>query len=269
MKPYTLGISPCPNDTFIFEGWITGMTSSVKPVTTFADVQSLNEAAQEGAFDVVKISSGNLCALGSEYQVLQAGGAMGYGCGPLLLGNGGASFDPAVETWLPGKNTTAALLFRLWCEKRFGLQASVLLRYEPFDAVYRALLLGQASQGVVIHEHRFTFKRDGLHLIEDLGAFWEAQTQSPIPLGVIVAKKSLGAERIVEVESTIRASLDWAWSRANLITPFIQSHAQETEQSVMEAHIRMFVNHFSHNMGEEGARALKVLREVADASGLG
>ena len=137
-------------------------------------------------------------------------------------------------------------------------------RFLPFDELYQDLLRGQIPQGVVIHEHRFTYKRDGLHLLQDLGAFWEEHTGSPIPLGIIVAKKSLGSAKHREIETWIRASLESSWARKQLITPFIANHAQETEPTVMEAHIRMFVNDFSQDIGTAGRNALKALRQAAE-----
>jgi len=265
----TLGISPCPNDTFIFEGWVTGKTQADIithniPKILFADVQSLNEAAQRAELDVVKVSCGALPLLLNEYQVLSCGGAMGFGCGPLLLSSGLQAFDPNVETWLPGKNTTATQLFKHWCRGLLPLGVEPKIRYAFFDELYRELCLGNAKQGVVIHEHRFTFERDGLTRLCDLGEHWESTTHSPIPLGVILGRKSLGEQTLQSIEATIQASLTWAWARESLITPFIAEHAQETSPEVMEAHIRMFVNEFSMKIGASGEKALKVLLQLAD-----
>lgn len=257
----TLGISPCPNDTFIFEAWVTGELQGgawePPPHTTFLDVQNLNEAAARAEFDVIKVSCGALPALKNEYVVLPTGGAMGYGCGPLLLSHGSSVFDPQQETWLPGRNTTAAILFSHWS----GGAAKV--RYALFDEVYRALRAGKAQQGVVIHEHRFTFARDGLLCLQDLGAHWESTMNSPIPLGVILARRSLGDLRIHSLIQTIRESLRRAWMREELVSPFVRSHAQETDTRVMEAHIRMFVNDFTMEIGEAGLAALSRMESLA------
>jgi len=261
MNNLTLGISPCPNDTFIFEAWITGLLSGAEhPHVTFADVQTLNEQAQLGAFDVVKVSCGCLSQLLDTYQILQSGGAMGFGCGPLLLSSTDEPFNPDVETWLPGRDTTASLLFSHWCTSK-GF-AAPQVHYALFDEVYRALGSGEARQGVVIHEHRFTWARDGLFLLQDLGAHWESATGSPIPLGVILARKDLGAERIGHIEEWIRASLAHAWERPLISTPFLTSHAQETSNDVVEAHVRMFVNDFSMDIGEQGKNAISTLLKI-------
>jgi len=204
---------------------------------------------------VIKISCAQIAEVQDQYEVLPCGGAMGFGCGPLLLSSRAGVFDPQTLTLLPGRNTTAALLFRFWATRE------LLVDFRPFDQVYQGLLDGSFHQGVVIHEHRFTWKRDGLHLLEDLGNYWESRTGCPIPLGVIVAKKSLGKHVISQVTNAIRASLTAAWARTELLTPFIRNHAQETETAVMEAHIRMFVNEFSADIGATGKKALAMLEQ--------
>ena len=175
----------------------------------------------------------------------------------MLLSSESESFEPEKPTTLPGKNTTAALLFKFWYEKKYG--GSPNLHYAFFDEVYRNLLSGAIPQGVTIHEHRFTWKRDGLHLLQDLGAFWEEETRSPIPLGIAVARKSFSRELVEGVESEIRASLKMAWARPEMVTPFIDEKAQISEKNVVESHIKMFVNDFSESIGEKGKAALEKL----------
>lgn len=330
-----IGISPCPNDTFIFEEWILADPSSwiTPPRVTFADVQSLNEMAldelvqeplhshsgspetdskeSQGSVkkcpDVLKISAATWASLNKNpaqnpWQLLNCGGAMGYGCGPLLLSSqstssGASALNPDHPVLLPGKNTTATLLYRFWLEKYLDSDAkqadpgdadakstrgdksalfssghsganSIPYSGIPeefcfFDDLYQRLKNRTAHQGVVIHESRFLWEQDQLHLIADLGAFWEEHTQSPIPLGVIVARKSLGADIIAQVESQIRESLAKAWHREQMVTPFIRSKAQEMEEDVMGQHIKTFVNEFSMDIGEAGHRALVALEQYA------
>lgn len=260
-----LGISTCPNDTYIYENLIAGLYDS--PFSwdvTFADVQTLNEMVLQGELDVAKVSCGVLAQMDERYQVLSCGGAMGYGCGPLLLSSNGSSFDLSSVTNLPGRNTTAALLFKYWFMNT--QQGGLKVDYALFDAVYRDLKSRRIIQGVVIHEHRFTWKRDGLYLIQDLGAFWEASVHSPVPLGCAVAKRSLGTSVITHVEQEIRDSLALARGRSEPVTPFIREKAQIGDKAVIEAHIQMFVNDFSQNIGVEGAQALQTLLEVAKDS---
>lgn len=223
----------------------------------FADVQTLNEWIMAGKLDVAKVSAQVYPKIEKEYRCLGCGGAIGYGCGPLLLSSSSDSFDDQSPTVLPGANTTAALLFKFWYQKKFGTKPG--LQFALFNEVYEGLLSKKFVQGVTIHEHRFTWKRDGLHMLQDLGAFWEQETGTPIPLGISVARRTLGDETISKVETEIRNSLRIARSRPNLITPFIDEKAQIEDKKVMEAHINMFVNDFSENVGERGKAALENL----------
>ena len=257
-----LGISTCPNDTFIYEALIAGIPGSpFRFDVTYADVQTLNEMVIRGELDVAKISCGALRRLDPLYRILDCGGAVGYGCGPLLLSSSSDAFDPSLPTELPGRDTTAALLFRHWAQGNVPA-VSAPVSYAFFNEVYDHLRLGKSLQGVVIHEHRFTWKRDGLHLLADLGAYWESTLHSPVPLGCAVAKTSLGKSVLAEIEAEIRRSLDIARNRKVLVTPFIRDKAQINDDSIIEAHIRMFVTDFSFSMGEAGKRALSRLRDL-------
>lgn len=265
----SLGISTCPNDTFIYEALIRGLDKSpFEWDVHFADVQTLNEMVVRGELDVAKVSAQVYPKVRENYRWLHCGGAIGYGCGPLLLSSGTSRFDPALETVLPGEQTTAALLFRFWYAHKFGNKSgyasSPRVRYALFNEVYSSLLDKSAVQGVTIHEHRFTWKRDGLHMLQDLGAYWETQTGSPIPLGISVARRSLSDEVVKNVENEIRGSLADAWNRDALVTPFIREKAQISDEKVMEAHIKMFVNDFSESVGDTGERALMCLWNVAE-----
>lgn len=254
----SLGISTCPNDTFIYEALVMGLKDSpFEWDVHFADVQTLNEWIMAGKLDVAKVSAQVYPKIEKEYHCLGCGGAIGYGCGPLLLSSSSDSFDDQSPTVLPGANTTAALLFKFWYQKKFGTKPG--LQFALFNEVYEGLLSKKFVQGVTIHEHRFTWKRDGLHMLQDLGAFWEQETGTPIPLGISVARRTLGDETISKVETEIRNSLRIARSRPNLITPFIDEKAQIEDKKVMEAHINMFVNDFSENVGERGKAALENL----------
>ena len=259
----SLGISTCPNDTFIYENLIAGLEGSPFEWNVhYADVQTLNEMVMAGKLDVAKVSAQIYPSVRENYQVLGCGGAIGYGCGPLLLSSKCDSFDAEAWTTLPGKNTTAALLFKFWFEKNFGREPR--LRHAFFNEVYQGLLAGTISQGVTIHEHRFTWKQDGLHLLQDLGAFWEQETQSPIPLGIAVARKDFSREVIAQIESEIRVSLKMAWARDEMVTSFIQEKAQIDEKNVIESHIKMFVNDFSEVIGRKGKAALERLWMLSD-----
>ena len=258
----SLGISTCPNDTYIYEALIAGLKNSpFEWEVHYADVQTLNEMVRQGVLDVAKVSAQVFPKIECDYRHMQCGGAIGYGCGPLLLSSATESFNPGAPTTLPGADTTAALLFKFWYEREIGGDPTV--RYALFNEVYQSLRVGKSAQGVVIHEHRFTWKRDGLHLLADLGAYWEEKTNSPIPLGISVIRRTFSEEIVREVESEIRKSIAIAKERANLVTPFIERLAQIEDRKVIEDHIKMFVNDFSENVGEKGAIALEHLWQVA------
>ena len=258
----SLGISTCPNDTYIYEALVAGLVNSpFEWDVHFADVQTLNEMVIRGELDVAKVSAQVFPSVRENYRCLDCGGAIGYGCGPLLLSSRSGAFDPELQTVLPGTNTTAALLFRFWYAHKFGGAPQV--RYALFNEVYSSLLDKSSAQGVTIHEHRFTWERDGLHLLQDLGAYWEQETGSPIPLGIAVARSSLSDEVVGNVENEIRRSLSVARARTELVSPFIREMAQISDEKVIEKHIRMFVNDFSENVGKAGKRALMCLWNVS------
>lgn len=257
--PLTLGISPCPNDTFIFEEWITGRVAEVpSPAQVrFEDVQTLNELVLQAALPLAKISCGTWPLVQQHYELLPCGGAMGYGCGPLLLSH--TLSDPdSEEIWLPGPQTTATLLFRYWAARQKRMYQE---RYARFDLLYHNLCQRSIHQAVVIHEHRFTWQQDGLLLQQDLGAFWEQMTGSPIPLGVIVLHRDYHHWRDLVIRA-IQQSLQQAWNRPDQVTPFIRKHAQIDSDEVIRSHIETFVNDFSLNMSDAGVRALKTLEQV-------
>jgi 1,4-dihydroxy-6-naphthoate synthase len=239
-----LGISTCPNDTFIYQNLIEGKVETPCPFSVvYADVQTLNERVLQGSLDVAKVSAALFPLVKDKYHLLKSGGALGYGCGPLLLSSKGNSFCENEIVYLPGKNTTAAALFNFY--KRYSK-----IGYMRFDELYRNLCERKIAQGVTIHEHRFTWQRDGLHLIADLGAFWEQEVKAPIPLGCTVIKKDFGEELANEIELCIQKSLKLAWERKEPVTDFIRKLAQIDDDRIILQHIRMFVNDYSMDMGD-------------------
>ncbi len=256
-----IGISPCPNDTFIFHALLHRLINDVSYEfeVTFADVQSLNEGAQAGDFDIVKISYGNLWNVQDTYGLLYSGGAMGYGCGPLLLSTKSNCFNMHIPVGVPGKDTTANALLRFWADRE---GVTYKAEYAYFDELYRELLKGTRVQGLVIHENRFTYEKDGLYLVCDLGEYWEDKTSAPIPLGGIVIRRALGAETARMVDGLIRQSIEFAWKEPEMSAGFIREHAQETENSVVKSHIEMYVNDFSAHMGDKGEAAVTMLQQL-------
>lgn len=251
-----VGISPCPNDVFIFAGWLLGRTPAPAATFTFADVETLNVAARDASsatpFDLVKTSWANVPDCPG-YEPLACGGALGRGCGPLLL-TGGAEWNPAREVLVPGVHTTANLLLDAWHQGAGG--PPLRKRFMPFDALYRVLRDDPEAQGVVIHEMRFTYQRDGLRLVEDLGAAWERATGLPIPLGALLRRRGHDVPARAELEAAVRASLDWAWAHEAEALELCARHAQDMTPEVMRSHVDLYVNSFSRAMGDEGDAAV-------------
>ncbi len=256
-----IGISPCPNDTFIFHALLNQLVNenSFDFDVTFTDVQSLNEGAQSGDFDIVKISYGNLWNVQSNYGLLYSGGAMGFGCGPLLLSTRSNNLDQYIPIGVPGKNTTANALLKFWAA---GEGVTIKAEYAFFDDLYRDLLDGNRVQSLVIHENRFTYVNDGLYLISDLGEYWEKKTKAPIPLGGIVIHRNLGKSVAKDIDGLIRQSVEFGWKYPDKSKFFINEHAQETEESVVKSHISLYVNDFSAHMGNKGITAVRRLQQL-------
>jgi 1,4-dihydroxy-6-naphthoate synthase len=246
-------ISPCPNDVFIFSGILSGAVAGSGGLDfafAYHDVETLNRGAQEGLWDLAKISYANYARVESRYRLLGCGGALGRGCGPLLLSNTGR-WDPGGEVLVPGRNTTANFLLDFFGEGR-PFQKTFL----PFDELYRRLLRPEPCQGVVIHEMRFTFAGDGLHLVRDLGENWEKQTGHPIPLGACALRRDC-AVPAAEIETLIRASLDWAYAHEDEALELCRRHSQSMSDAVLKSHIDLYVNEFSRDLGKEGREAVE------------
>jgi 1,4-dihydroxy-6-naphthoate synthase len=260
-KRFTLGYSPCPNDTFIFYALSQGRIDL--GLHTFdlllADVEVLNQKARQHALDISKVSSNALGHFLDEYWLLRAGAALGRGCGPLVVARNPVRMAALRHTpmAIPGRLTTANLLLQL----HGGHQGE---RVEmSFEQIMPAVSRGDVEAGVVIHEGRFTYPALGLHQVLDLGAWWETSTGLPLPLGGIVMKRSLGPELARYVEGRIRASLLFARSHPREAWPYVVGHAQELEPAVIQQHIDTFVNDFSVNLGPEGEKAIRYLVQAA------
>lgn len=256
----TLGFSPCPNDTFIFDALVNGRldTGELRFEPILEDVQTLNDWALAGRLDVSKISYGVLPRVADRYALLESGGALGVGVGPLLVARPGRErFDPATMTVaIPGRDTTAHLLFSL------AFPGAAHRRFTVFSAIEAEVLAGRVDAGVIIHESRFTYAAKGLVKLLDLGEHWERETRSPIPLGGIVARRTLPPAVRREVDLLIRRSLEVAnLDRAHL-SPYVRSHAQEMDESVMRQHVDLYVNDFSLGLGDAGRRAVETLLAV-------
>jgi 1,4-dihydroxy-6-naphthoate synthase len=265
-RKLSLGYSPCPNDTFIFYGLthnkLDNLTFSVEE--RLEDVETLNQLALAGSLELTKISYHALGHLRDDYALLRSGGALGRGCGPLVVSNKPTTMDKlrGQRIAIPGKLTTANLLLQLYDE---GFDDLLIL---PFDQIMPALQNGQVEAGVIIHESRFTYQQLGFHEVQDLGAWWEGETGLPIPLGGILAKRSLGDETIRQVDRAIRQSLEYAYTHPEVPRAYIKQHAQELDEAVISSHIELYVNDFSLDLGEEGVRAVETLLGRAEERGL-
>jgi len=264
-----IAFSPCPNDTFIFHALVHGLVPGApKFDVTYADIDITNNWAASGKGpEVLKISYAALPWVLKEYALLPCGGALGRGCGPLVLTKK-ANQDPAslanCKVAVPSERSTAYLLFRLWAAQQVpgGVGEIVVM---PFNEIMPAVRDGLIDAGLVIHEARFTYSSYGLNLMTDLGSWWEADTGLPIPLGAIIARRSLDLEALA---GWIRQSVEYAWNNPKASQEYVLSHAQEMDPEVAQAHINLYVNDFSANLGEDGYAAIKALLGRAAKEGL-
>ena len=267
-----IAFSPCPNDTFIFHAWVHGLIPGApKLEVTYADIDITNSlAASLRGPEVVKISYAALPWVLSEYALLPCGGALGRGCGPLVLtsNRAGSSEGPAVlagrRVAVPSERSTAYLLFRLWATQNVpgGVGEIVIL---PFHEIMPAVRDGMVDAGLVIHEARFTYPSYGLTLLADLGSWWEADTNLPLPLGAIIARRSLDLPAIA---GWIRKSVKYAWAHPDTSQEYILSHSQELSLEVVKEHIKLYVNEFTVDLGDTGYEAVTALLSRASQEGL-
>lgn len=266
--PLKIAYSPCPNDTFVFDAWAHGRVPGAPALdVTFADIDITNGMAERGEFDVLKVSYAVLPWVLDEYALLPCGGALGRGCGPLVL-----TREPGVDLTgkrvaVPSERSTAYLLFRLWAAEVVpgGVGEIVVM---PFHDIMPAVRDGKADAGLVIHEARFTYQDYGLHSLADMGGHWENTTGLPIPLGAIIAKRSLGAERLRALADAARTSVRMAWDDPLVSRPYVLEHAQEMDPAVADQHIGLYVNEFTADLGESGYAAVRGLLTRAAAEGL-
>lgn len=265
MQELTLGFSPCPNDTHIFHALVHGrLDIPFRVRERLEDVETLNRLVLSEDLDISKVSYHLFGHVREHYCLLRSGGALGRGCGPLLVA---ARPIPTPDldrlpVAVPGEYTTAALLLRMF---RPDLRNLVFM---PFDDIMGSILAGTVAAGVIIHESRFTYRSLGLTQLADLGLWWEETTGSPIPLGGIVARRSLGKELIRSVERAIAASAAYAQANPSASREYVRAHAQEMGDEVCAAHIALYVNDFTLDMGEEGIKAVHNLISRGEAAGI-
>jgi 1,4-dihydroxy-6-naphthoate synthase len=263
--PLSLGYSPCPNDTFIFNALVHGLVPSPCRLNErLEDVETLNRLVLAGELDVSKVSFHLFGHVRDRYCLLRSGGALGRGCGPLLVAAQPLTIDELRDRPIavPGEFTTACLLLRLCAP---GLSR---LLFMPFNEIMPSVARGDVAAGVIIHESRFTYQGLGLVKLLDLGEWWEGETGEPIPLGGIVARRSLGSNLIAALDRSLAASAAHAQANPEAAAAYVRAHAQEVSEEVCAAHIGLYVNRFTLDLGDDGIRAVEVLLGRAGAAGI-
>lgn len=257
----TLGFSPCPNDTFIFDAMVHGRidTEGLEFDYFLADVEELNMKAFRAELDITKMSYHAYAYAAENYLILDAGSALGHRNGPLLISKRKLTPGdiPGSRIAIPGKFTTANLLFSIaWPD-------AIMKKEYIFSDIVRALLEDEVDAGLIIHETRFTYQRKGLHKIADMGEYWESLTGLPIPLGTIVVKRDLPENIKDRVNRIVRRSLEYAYKDSFASYDFVTENAREMESSVMNNHIKLFVNEYSIDLGKKGRMAINELFRIA------
>src|ERR1700744_1108695 len=268
----TLGFSPCPNDTFIFDALIHHKidTEGLEFEVFYDDVETLNQKAFRGELDITKLSYHAFAYVANKYVLLDSGSALGYGVGPMLICKGDedklreqlAEPNSAVKIGIPGKYTTANFLLGLAFPNAKNKVELV------FSDIENAVLEGRVDVGLIIHENRFTYQDKGLKKIIDLGDYWEKQTGCAIPLGGIVANRNLPADIQHKINRVLKKSVEFAFANPKSGLEFIRSHAQEMSEEVMYKHIELYVNKYSLDLGEDGRKAIKLLFDTAREKGI-
>jgi 1,4-dihydroxy-6-naphthoate synthase len=254
--------SPCPNDTFVFHAWAHGLVPDAPPLdVTFADIDVTNNAAERGELDLVKVSYAALPWLLDQYALLPSGGALGRGCGPLVLSRGDLDSIADATVAVPSERSTAYLLFRLWAAGRPPARIDVV----PFTSIMPGVRDGRYDAGLVIHEARFTYPSYGLSSLVDLGQWWEEDTGLPIPLGAILARRT---RDVAGLARAARASVEYAWEHPSASAEYVASHADEMSSEVQRRHIELYVNDFTRDLGDEGYAAAEALLTRAYSAGL-
>lgn len=262
----SLGFSPCPNDTFIFDALLHGKVDleGLEFAPYIDDVEALNRRAFDGVIDVTKLSYHAFAHLTHRYVLLDAGSALGRNCGPLLVAKKALSAEEiqVARIAIPGEMTTANFLLSL-AYPQAQRKSAVL-----FSDIEDAVLSGRFEAGLIIHENRFTYEQKGLVKIRDLGEFWESTTGFPIPLGGIVARRDLPPDILQRVNRVLRRSVEYAFANRPDVMPFVRAHAQAMDDAVMAAHIGLYVTDFTVDLGAQGRAAVHEMFQIAARLGL-
>lgn len=261
----SLGFSPCPNDTFIFDAFIHQKIKSEFSVNVqLLDVETLNLYARKKKLDITKLSFNAFGFVSADYQILSSGSALGRNCGPMLISKKPIEFIDLknCRVAIPGKYTTANLLLTILapdCRNKIEM---------VFSDIEDAVLNDTCDVGLIIHENRFTYQSKGLKKVADLGELWEKETRQPIPLGCIAVKRSLPEKMKLQIADDIKRSVEFAFLHPDSSADYVQQHAQEMSRDVQHQHIQLYVNKFSIDLGEEGKQAVRILYRKGQEAGL-
>jgi 1,4-dihydroxy-6-naphthoate synthase len=264
----TLGFSPCPNDTFIFDALVNKRidTEGLEFDVQLGDVETLNTKAFKAELDITKLSYHAFAYMTENYQLLHSGSALGKNCGPVLIAKEDISHLTShishLQIAIPGKYTTANFLLSIAFPDANNKTEMV------FSEIENAVLSGKVDAGLIIHENRFTYQSKGLKKLIDLGEFWETKTGLPIPLGGIAIRKNLSSDVKLKVERLIRKSIEFAFANPEASKEYVRCHSQEMEACVIQSHINLYVNNYSLSLGEEGGKAIKEMYSIAKQNGI-
>jgi len=260
-----LGFSSCPNDTFIFDAMIHGKidTEGLNFELIIEDVEELNRRAFNNELDITKISFNAYTKLVNNYILLDSGAALGENCGPLIISKKPIEIEALKNKTIaiPGINTTANLLMKL-AFPEYQNKVELL-----FSDIEKAIIDGDVDAGLIIHESRFTYEAKGLYKVIDIGEYWENVTNTPTPLGGILAKRNLEKDLILKINRVLKRSVEFAFANPKSSFEFIRQHSQEMSEEVMYKHIELYVNHYSLDLGDAGRNAVRTLFKKAQEAG--
>jgi 1,4-dihydroxy-6-naphthoate synthase len=268
-RPVRLAISPCPNDTFAFYALLHGKTDFKGNISCeYMDIEALNQACSTAEHDFCKVSFFAFLHMLETHFMLDSGAALGFGCGPLIVGKGPSRLEQTgrLSIAVPGLQTTANLLLNLYLKHTPGLTPNI--RVMPFHRIMQAVADNKVDAGLIIHESRFTFQNYGLTQWVDLGARWEKTSGHAIPLGGIAVRRKLPRSTVLNFQKALEQSINYAWNHTEEVIPFMKCHAQEMNETVMMQHVELYVNKYTLTLGQTGRKSIEQLSREAQRTGL-
>lgn len=264
MEPLEIGLSPCPNDTFLFYAWQAGITSTLPIKLCYHDVEDLNALALKKRYPITKLSTFNYGKISRDYLILPVGSALGHNCGPKIISKKPFSLSElhTKSIAIPGKHTTANSLLSILCNSPREKM------YCVYDEVESILDKDQADCGLIIHETRFTFEESGFYEIADLGEIWQSRTSLPVPLGIYVAKRDIDLRILSQIQTAMELSLKYAWNHPEECSSYMQRYSIDKNLDVIEKHVGLYVNQDTLSISPKAKRAIIKLFEFGEKKGL-